>query len=435
MEERMNAMPETIRFGSRGSDVSLLQLGLSRAGYYQGALDGIFGNQTREALLAFQRAEGIGADGIAGTESWGRLAPWLMGFVVTRIESGDTYGALAEEYGTRVEAIQTANPAYNEENLPIGGELVIPLGFPLVDERVPVSSWFVSTIACGLAARYPFLEKGEYGKSVQGKPLYTLSLGIGKRKVHIGAAIHANEWITSLLVLKYLEEYATALACDGEFAGVRARELYRECRLVVTPLQNPDGVDLVTGALREGRGFMVARRIAASYPGIPFPNGWKANIQGIDLNLQFPAGWERARAIKYNQGFRSPAPRDFVGFSPLEAPEARSLAELTRREDFARVMAYHTQGNVIYWQFGDREPEGARRIGEGLSSITGYPLEETPAVSANAGYKDWFIQTWNRPGYTMEAGMGQNPLPLGDFPAIYEVNKPAMAYFMGARDA
>ncbi|MBR5868690.1 MAG: peptidoglycan-binding protein [Clostridia bacterium] len=428
-------MPETIRLGARGSDVALLQLGLSRAGYYRGALDGIFGGQTREALMEFQRAEGIGADGIAGEESWRGLVPWWMGYIVTKITPGDTYLALSEEYGTTVEAIRTANPGYDGDHLPVGGELVIPLDFSLVDEQVPVSSWYVSTIACGLAARYPYVEKGEYGRSVQGKPLYTLSVGTGARRVHIGAAIHANEWITSLLVLKFLEEYAMALACDGEFAGVRARTLFRECRLVTSPLENPDGVDLVTGAIRQGREFQMARRIAASYPAIPFPSGWKANIQGIDLNLQFPAGWERARAIKYAQGFRSPAPRDFVGNSPLEAPEARSLAELTRREEFARIMACHTQGSVIYWQYGDCEPEGARRIGEGISKITGYPLEPTPAASANAGYKDWFIGTWCRPGYTMEVGLGQSPLPLSDFSEIYRVNKPAMAYFMGARDA
>ena len=42
--------------------------------------------------------------------------------------------------------------------------------------------------------------------------------------------------------------------------------------------------------------------------------GWKANINGVDLNLQFPAGWENAKEIKYSQGFNKPAPRDFVGY-------------------------------------------------------------------------------------------------------------------------
>jgi hypothetical protein len=72
-------------------------------------------------------------------------------------------------------------------------------------------------------------------------------------------------------------------------------------------------MDLVTGELSEGESFDRARRIAASYPRFPFPGGWKANLRGVDLNLQYPAGWEQAREIKSAQGIVSPAPADYVG--------------------------------------------------------------------------------------------------------------------------
>ena len=47
---------------------------------------------------------------------------------------------------------------------------------------------------------------------------------------------------------------------------------------------------------------------------------------------------------------------------------------------------------------------------------------DTPPESAYAGYKDWFIKHFRRPGYTIEAGSGENPLPLSQFPEIYRDN-------------
>lgn len=415
-----------LRVGSRGAEVSLLQLGLRRAGYDNGLLDGIFGNETQQATAAFQRAEGIAVDGIAGEETWSRLAPWLGGYRVVHIQSGDTFYSLAQKYKSSIAAIKTANPTLEERNLPVGGEMVIPLGFAVVPTDIPVSPSLVAAEVAGLAARYPFIRSESYGKSVLERPLWTLSVGKGTRKVHFGAAIHANEWITSPLVMHFLEEYARALAADDEINGIKARELYQETTLYVTPLENPDGADLVTGAFPPGEALQLTKRIAAAYPSIPYPAGWKANARGVDLNLQFPAGWEEARRIKFAQGFRTPAPRDYVGRAPLSAPEAEALAAWTEQNGFQAVIAFHTQGGVIYWQYGDVEPEGARELGERLSAASGYPLEDTPAASANAGYKDWFILRFEKPGYTVEAGNGTNPLPLSSFDSIYDRVKPLM---------
>ena len=59
----------TIRRGSPGPDVLALQKALLAHGFNPGALDGLFGGGTEAALIAFQRSEGLLADGIAGPRS------------------------------------------------------------------------------------------------------------------------------------------------------------------------------------------------------------------------------------------------------------------------------------------------------------------------------------------------------------------------------
>ena len=138
--------------------------------------------------------------------------------------------------------------------------------------------------------------------------------------------------------------------------------------------------------------------------------------------MQFPAGWENAKEIKYNQGFDKPAPRDFVGYGPLTEPESLAIYNFTLKHDFRLVIAYHTQGQEIYWQFQNYNPPDSLKIGTKFSDSSGYLLAETPYNSSFAGYKDWFIQEYNKPGYTIEAGIGQNPLPISQFDEIYKDN-------------
>ena len=94
----------------------------------------------------------------------------------------------------------------------------------------------------------------------------------------------------------------------------------------------------------------------------------------------------------------------------------------TLMHNFRLVIAYHTQGQEIYWQFQDYNPPQSFEIGQKLSEASGYKLADTPYNSSFAGYKDWFIQTYNRPGYTIEAGIGENPLPISQFDEIYNDN-------------
>ena len=274
-----------------------------------------------------------------------------------------------------------------------------------------------------LTARYPFLRSEVLTETGQGRNIRTLVIGNGKRKVIYSAAHHANEWITAPVLLKFVEDYARALESGGEIFGVPASELAAKSAVYTVPMVNPDGVALVTGEIGPGDGaYQRAEEIADRFPGIPFPSGWKANLAGVDLNLQYPAKWLRAREIKFSQGFDRPAPRDYVGRAPLSQRESRALAGYTEYIDPDLVLAYHSQGKEIYWTFLDYQVPGARELGERFAEVSGYALAEPEESSSYAGYKDWFIQAFRRPGYTIEVGSGVNPLPLSQFDEIYRDN-------------
>lgn len=270
---------------------------------------------------------------------------------------------------------------------------------------------------------YPFVRSEILTETAFGRTVRTLVLGDGPRQVLFTAAHHANEWITATVLLKFAEDLALAMESGGKIWGVSAATIRNQVTVHLVPMVNPDGVDLVTGAIAPGSPqYERALMFSQNYPSITFPDGWKANLNGVDLNLQYPAGWLQAREIKFSQGFIRPGPRDYVGRAPLQEKEARSLADYTERVDPRLVLAYHTQGQVVYWQFEDYKPAGAEQLAGEFARVSGYSLEETPYASSFAGYKDWFIKLFRRPGYTIEAGLGENPLPIQQFMEIYRDN-------------
>ena len=293
----------------------------------------------------------------------------------------------------------------------------------IVQTDVPMTSKRCREAVQALSARYPFLRSLVLTQSAFGNPICALSMGEGERNVIYSAAFHANEWITTPVLLKFAEELAQAYETGGKLYGVPAKTILKASTIHLVPMVNPDGVDLVTGATEAGTlPYVAARQIADNFPAIPFPNGWKANLLGVDPNLQYPARWLLAREIKFRQGYDRPAPRDYVGRAPLSQRESIAMAELTEEVNPELVLAYHTQGKVIYWQFQDYQVPGARELAEEFSRISGYELEDVPYESSFAGYKDWFIQSFRRPGFTIECGLGESPLPLSQFEEIYRAN-------------
>ena len=306
----MEVKMETLKLNSQGPLVELLQSTLKKIGFFSSSIDGIFGNLTKTSVQNFQKEFGLSPDGIVGPLTWDALTPYMNGYTNYKIQAGDTLWNLANRFSTTVNAILTANPDLNSSNLKIGETIIIPFG-SIVPTNIRYTSDILDTNMFSMQVVYPFLKFGTIGQSTLGKPLRYIRFGNGKKEVFYNASFHANEWITTPLLMKFLEILAKAYVNHLNVFGYPAKYLFENTSLYLVPMVNPDGVDLVTGNYPENSEIVKnTKLIAQNFPDIPYPNGWKANIVGTDLNLQFPASWEEAKRIKFAQGFtRSGAKR------------------------------------------------------------------------------------------------------------------------------
>lgn len=260
-----------------------------------------------------------------------------------------------------------------------------------------------------LKKRYPELEIVNIGKSVMGRSIPAVKIGTGSQQIHYNGSFHANEWITTVLLMTFIEKFLEANRMGEALNGLEISKLYKNNSLWIVPMVNPDGVDLVQNGFTADNNPFYREVLQANKGSTNFSN-WKANIRGVDLNDQFPANWEREYSRRDTNG---PSPLNYPGPSPLSEPEAKAMAEFTEEHDFQLVIAFHTQGQEIYWGYEKMEPLKSQLIVKQFQKVSGY--RAVRYVVSDAGYKDWFIYKWRRPGFTVECGLGQNPLPLSQF--------------------
>jgi g-D-glutamyl-meso-diaminopimelate peptidase len=410
-----------LRLGSRGSDVMKIQAVLRKIGYNPGTIDGIFGSQTQQVVIQFQRNNGLPADGIIGAATHNALEKYRLGYSTYTIRPGDTVYTIARRYYTTINRILTANPNLSIYNLRIGQQIIMPYGIDVVDTNINYTYEIMEGDIQGLKARYPFIQTGIAGKSVLGKNLYYIKLGNGPNEVFYNAAHHGLEWITSVLLMKYVEDFSKAYTDGSNLMGYNVRDIWNNNTIYILPMVNPDGVDLVLDGLQRDNPYydMLIRWNNGS---TNFSRVWQANIRGVDLNHNYDASWNLSKQAEASYGITGPGPTRYSGTAPESEPESKAVADFTRSHNFRLVLAYHSQGEVIYWTYLNIIPPDSPRIVQLFSDASGYIPSQTTGIVSYAGYKDWFIERYRRPGFTIEVGRGTNPLPISQFSEIYRDN-------------
>lgn len=265
--------------------------------------------------------------------------------------------------------------------------------------------------------QFPFVSYRVIGHSVLGRPIHELVIGDkgAPKSVHMNASFHANEWITTSVLMKWCKEMLVSLCANEKQYGLFPIEQFKQTRLSLVPMVNPDGVDLVLHG--PGHVNFDTETLLLINENQPNFNEWKANIRGVDLNNQFPSYWD----IEQLRKPKSPSFRDFPGYAPLTEPEAMAMGRLAEKCQFDRLLALHTQGEEIYWGYKGFEPEESQKTVELFERLSGYkPVRN---LDSYAGYRDWFIHQFSKEGYTIELGKGKNPLPFEQFEEIFQKAK------------
>lgn len=270
---------ETLRLNSTGPTVELLQSTLKKIGYYPDSIDGIFGYKTNNSVISFQKNFSLVPDGIVGPNTWNALMPYINGYTTYTVKEGDTLYKLADFYSTTVDAILIANPTIEIDNIQIGEQVIVPFSY-CVPTNINYTSEVLNLNISSFKTIYPFLNISSIGNSVLGNNIPVITFGNGSKSILYCAATHANEWITSTLLMKFLENLSKSYVNNLDIFGQNARYLYEKVTLKIIPMINPDGVNLVTGFYNtSSKPYIDAQKIANDFKDIPFPSGWKANIE------------------------------------------------------------------------------------------------------------------------------------------------------------
>lgn len=274
-----------------------------------------------------------------------------------------------------------------------------------------------------LVGKYPFIHLERLGKTVMGREI--LALEIGKRPAYTlyAAAFHGKERITAAVALRFAERICEAITVGGTISGISARRMFADRGIIIIPMVNPDGCDIAVNG-RSGC-LHFSDKIEALCGG-NFDE-WNANGRGVDINRNFDAGWELQREIDIADGILSASPSRYGGATPESEPETTALTSLCRRKNIACVMALHTQGEEIYWRYGDNTPKYAERMARILGASSGYTVTQPQNKASHAGFKDWFINEFGRPGFTVELGRGTNPLAPEMLDYIYPAAEEMMS--------
>ncbi|HHT83839.1 MAG: M14 family zinc carboxypeptidase [Christensenellales bacterium] len=239
-----------------------------------------------------------------------------------------------------------------------------------------------------------------------GNPIPMVTKGNGANGVSIllVGSVHAREYITSYLLCGLLKDY------EGQ------------TRIDCVPVLNIDGVFLCrNGARLFPPNSKTLEELIYLNGGCDF-SLWKANIRGVDINVNFDADWGKGEL-----NTKTPGSENYIGPYPESENETKAAVELLRKNNYNMVVAYHSKGEEIFYGYGDdlRYKEHSLRVADFL----GYRLKTSD--NSAGGLKDYVVKQLKGYALTIEVGEDrfEHPYPMEELSALLKKHKGSLELF------
>ncbi len=261
----------------------------------------------------------------------------------------------------------------------------------------------------------PKYECGKIGRSILTRDIHYYKIGEGRKNILCVGAHHAMEYITSLALFEFIDFMCENSARGATWYGINLEFLLQKFTYWVIPCMNPDGVELHL----HGTGDNPLRERQIRMCGGEDFSDWQANARGVDLNHNYNFRFAEYKQLEKEEGIAAGKSK-FSGEYPESEPEVASLMNFIRSTSLLAVVSLHTQGREIFYK-----PKTAlmSSLTQKIADSLGYNIALAEGTAAFGGLADYTGDVLGIPSFTLELGIGKNPLPEASLPEVSELTR------------
>ncbi|MBQ2999624.1 MAG: hypothetical protein IJD64_04105 [Clostridia bacterium] len=288
----------------------------------------------------------------------------------------------------------------------------------ILEYKIPLDYAKMMETLTSMVDRYPFLSFSYLGETIMGRGIPILTLGTGDRALLFVGAQRAREWITSMILLRWLNEACELYAANGKIFRYHIGYLLSTRRIIIVPMLNPDGVEYHLHGVSEGN--VLYDRVRSMNQGSDDFSSWQANARGVDLSYNYGVGFSAQKEKEKREGIFGGAPIGFSGESSESEPEVGALCNYLRyHRDIRAVFDLQTTAEMIRYDSHGRTAPRSESMAESLSSFSGYALAKREESEEFATLSDFCIVEKNLPAFTIYCGGGEASLPQNEVFYLY----------------